>query len=174
MKVTQGWSEDPDRDDKFAFHAAQRALDADSENSLALSVNGLIHTHLQKRLDLAEQHYERAIQANPNDPLPWLLSGTLCAFMDDGRKGVINTEKALSLTPLDPHKYYYESLTASAHVTAGNYDQALELAKNSLRANRSHTSTLRVMAIAQWQLGEKDAALKSIETGSDAGAEFFG
>lgn len=163
LKVTQGWTNDPDRDNKLAFDRTQRALDADPENSLALAIDGLVHTHLQKRLDIAQERYELAIQANPNDPLPWLLSGTLHAFMDDGKRGVEQTETALSLSPLDPHRYYYDSLAASAHLTAGDYGRVLVLAKQSLRANRSHTSTLRVIAIAQWQLGDREAARNSIE-----------
>ena len=69
----------------------------------------------------------------------------------------------MTLSPLDPRRYYYDSLTASAHLTAGDYTRALELAKRSLHANRSHTSTLRVMAIAQWQQAETEAARRSIE-----------
>jgi hypothetical protein len=35
---------------------------------------------------------------------------------------------------------------------------------SSLRANRQHTSTLRVLAVTQWQLGLREQALK---TGQD-------
>jgi len=34
----------------------------------------------------------------------------------------------------------------------------MELAQRSLRLNRTHTSTLRALAIAQWQLGKHDEA----------------
>ena len=40
---------------------------------------------------------------------------------------------------------------------------ALALAQRSLRANRSHTSTLRVMAVAQWRLGLRQDARTTVQ-----------
>ena len=142
----------------MALECTRRALDSDPNCSLALAIDGFVHTNLLKRLDIAQERYDLALAANPNDSLAWLLKGTLHAFMDEGDKAVEYTEMALKLSPLDPQRYFYDSLAASAHLTAGHYDRALELAQRSLRANRSHTSTLRVMTVAQWQLGHRDEA----------------
>ena len=158
LRVQQGWSADPQQDAQLALQCTKQALDTDPECSLALVIDGLVHTNLLKRLDIAQERYNRAIAANPNDSLAWLLKGTLHAFMDQGQQAVENTELALRLSPFDPHRYYYDSLAATAYLTAGNYDRALELAQRSLRANRSHTSTLRVMTVAQWQLGHLNEA----------------
>lgn len=163
LRVQQGWAADPQRDNKIALATAGRALDTDPESSLALAIDGLVHTHLLKRLDVARERYDHAIQVNPSDPLAWLLSGTLHAFTDEGKSAVEQTETALSLSPLDPHRYYYDSLTASAYLTAGQFDKALELARHSLGANKSHTSTLRVIAVAQWKLGQRQAARETGE-----------
>jgi len=62
------------------------------------------------------------------------------------------------LSPLDSHRYYYESLAATACLTDQRYDEALAHARRSLRANCAHTSTLRAAAIALWQLGREDEA----------------
>ena len=163
LRVQQGWAVDPQRDNRTALSIAGRALDTDPESSLALAIDGLVHTHLLKRFDVARERYDHAIKVNPSDPLAWLLSGTLHAFTDEGNSAVEQTETALSLSPFDPHRYYYDSLTASAYLTAGQFDKALELARHSLRANRSHTSTLRVMAVAQWKLGQRKAARETGE-----------
>lgn len=162
LRVQQGWSSDQARDSYIALESTKRALDADSNCSLALAIDGAVHTNLLKRLDVAEQRYDRAIQANPNDSLAWLLKGTLHAFTDNGASAVHCTGKALQLSPLDPHRYYYDSLAATANLTAGRYDQALALAGRSLRANRTHTSTLRVMAVSQWCLGQHDDARATV------------
>ncbi len=50
-----------------------------------------------------------------------------------------DTELALVLSPLDLHRFFYDSLAASANLTAGNYARALDLAYRSLRANRMRT-----------------------------------
>jgi tetratricopeptide (TPR) repeat protein len=85
------------------------------------------------------------------------------AFMGDGRPAVDCTQRALKLSPLDPHRYFYDSLAATAYLAAHQYDCALDLGQRSLRANRTHTSTLRAMAIAQWQLGLEDDARKTVQ-----------
>jgi tetratricopeptide (TPR) repeat protein len=69
-----------------------------------------------------------------------------------------NTQRALKLTPLDPHRYFYDSLAATACVAGRQYERALELAQRSLRANRLHTSTLRVVVASQWHLGRVEEA----------------
>jgi tetratricopeptide (TPR) repeat protein len=88
--------------------------------------------------------------------------GTLHAFMGEGAVALDASERALSLSPLDPLRYFYDSLAASAAISATNYARAIELAKGSLRANRTHTSTLRALAIAQSLHGQIDEAKKTV------------
>lgn len=153
LRVQQGWYEDEHQEAYLALEATKRALDIDPQCSLALAIDGLVHTHLLKKLDVALERYNDAIAADPNNPLAWLLKGTQLAFTGEGTDAVEHTERAIKLTPLDPHRYYYDSLAATACLAAHEFGRALELAQRSLRANRKHTSTLRTMITAQWQLG---------------------
>ena len=163
LRVQQGWSDDPQHEAQLALRCTKQALDTDPHCSLALAIDGLVHTHLSKRLDVAQERYNLAIETNPNDSLAWLLKGTMHAFMGDGKLAVDCTQRALKLSPLDPHRYYYDSLAATAHLAAHQYDRALDLAQRSLRATRAHTSTLRAKAIAEWQLGRHEAARKTAQ-----------
>jgi class 3 adenylate cyclase/TolB-like protein len=158
LRVQQGWSANPKEDAALALQCTRRALDTDPQCSLALAVDGFVHTNLLKRLDVGLERYERAIRTNPSDSLAWLLKGTLHAFKSEGLQAVTCTHRALRLSPLDPHRYFYDSLAATAHLSAHQFDRALKAAQRSLRANRTHTSTLRAMAVAQWHLGHHDAA----------------
>jgi tetratricopeptide (TPR) repeat protein len=162
LKVQQGWSTDHHADGQLALQCTKRALDSDENCFLALTIDGLVHTNLLKRLDIALERYEHALRVNPNDPLAWLLKGTLHAFKGEGQFAVKSTHRALRLSPLDPHRYFYDSLAATAELSAGNYEKSIELAQRSLRSNRTHTSTLRAMAISQWQLGSVDEARKTV------------
>jgi adenylate cyclase len=121
-----------------------------------------VHTNLLKQLDVAQQSYELALRANPNDSLGWLLQGTLHAFKGEGKQAITATRRALALSPLDPMRYFYDSLAATAALAARRYDLAVERALRSLRANRTHASTLRALAIAQWELGREDDARKTV------------
>ena len=154
LRVQQGWSDNPDLDAKLALDCTKRALDADAQCSLALAIDGFVHTNLLKQLDVALDRYERALRVNPNDSLALLLKGTLHAFKGEGKLALKDTKHALRLSPLDPLRYFYDSLAATAALSAGDYERALELARRSLRANRTHTSTLRALLISQWQLGK--------------------
>lgn len=166
LRSQQGWSDDPARDKRLAQDAINRALDIDPDNSLALTIDGLVHTHMLKEHGIALKRYEQAVDLNPNNPLAWLLKGTEHAFVGDGPVAVKDTQRAIRLSPLDPHRYYYDTLAATAFLSDHQFEMALKFADRSLRANRTHTSTLRAKAIASWQLGMHDQA-------RDAGAELM-
>jgi len=158
LRVMQGWSPDPEKDAQLALGHTARALNTDPECSLALAIDGAVHTNLLRRLDVALERYQAAIDANPNNSLAWLLRGTLHAFMDNGKQAVEDTQHALMLSPLDPQRHFYLSLAATACLANQRFDDAIDLALQSLRANRFHTSTYRTKAVAEWQLGlEQDA-----------------
>jgi class 3 adenylate cyclase/TolB-like protein len=163
LRVQQGWSLDPEQDARLALQSTAHALDTDPTCSLALTMDGLVHTNLLKRLDIAEERYGRAIQNNPSDSLAWLLKGTLHAFKSEGEQAVACTQRALRLSPLDPQRYFYDSLAATAHLAAHRFERALQLAERSLNANRTHTSTLRAKAIAQQRLGRHDDARATMQ-----------
>jgi adenylate cyclase len=154
LRVQQGWSGDVASEARRALDCTRRALDEDPNCSLALAIDGFAHTNLLKKLDVGHERYEHAIRVNPNDSLAWLLKGTLHAFKGEGKQAVAGTQRALRLSPLDPHRYFYDSLAAAAAVSANQHERAIALAQRSLRANRTHTSTFRALAIAQWQLGQ--------------------
>ncbi|HKW80356.1 MAG TPA: adenylate/guanylate cyclase domain-containing protein [Casimicrobiaceae bacterium] len=162
LRVQQGWTDDAHLEARLALDCTKRALDADAQCSLALAIDGFVHTNLLKKLDEALERYDRALRVNPNDSLALLLKGTLHAFKGEGKLAVRDTRHALRLSPLDPMRYFYDSLAATAALSAGEYERAIELAQRSLRANRTHTSTFRAMAIAQWQLERPDDARATV------------
>lgn len=161
LRVTQGWSDDAKADGRRALDNTRRALDRDPTSSLALTVEGQVSTYILRDLETGERRYAEALQSNPNDSLALLLKGTLHAFRGEGREAVRHTRQAMRLSPLDPLRYYYESLAATAALSAGQFARAKALAERSLRLNRTHTSTLRALAIAQWNLGLEDDARKT-------------
>ncbi|ACC74845.1 tetratricopeptide repeat protein [Paraburkholderia phymatum] len=163
LRFNRGWTDDRAGQAQAALDCTRRALDADADCSLALTIDGFVHTNLLKQLDVGQRRYERALEVNPNDSLAWLLKGTLLAFEGEGEQAVDATERALRLSPLDPLRYFYESLGATAALSAGRYERAVELAQRSLRVNRTNTSTLRALAIAQALLGDLEAARQTVQ-----------
>ena len=162
FKVTQGWFENLDKEAASALDRVNRALDIDPTDSLALTVNGMVHTNLLRNHDVAKRSYDLALQRNPNAGLAWLHRGTLWAFQGRGREAMEETQRAATLSPLDPRRYYYDALRATAALSAREYGRALELARHSLQANRTHASTLRVIAIAASELGRMEEARDAV------------
>lgn len=162
LRVQQGWTEDPAKEAQLALDATRRAIDADSQCALAWTVDGFVRTNLMRDLDSGLESYETALSINPNESLAWLLKGTLHAFKDEGELAVEGTERALALSPLDPMRYFYDSLAATAAASAGHHDRAIELGRRSLRSNRTHTSTYRALAIAQALSGRIEDARETV------------
>jgi adenylate cyclase len=162
LRVQKGWSDDLRRESKLALDCAKRALDTDPYSSLALTIDGFVHTNLLKQLDVAKERYDLALRVNPNDSLAWLLTGTRHAFKGEGGLAVKATERARKLSPLDPLRDWYDSLSATAALSAGLYERSIELAQSSLRLNRMNASTLRALAISQWLDGRREEARKTI------------
>ncbi|POF28240.1 hypothetical protein [Roseibium marinum] len=148
LSVVNGWSSDPAQDTKSAVGSTAKALDIDPENAFCLTIDGFAHNNLLRRLDVASERYGMALTENPNEALSWLLRGALFAFQDAGQQAVHAAEKARQLSPIDPFKYFFDSLCSTAYLSAGDYTQALKFADMSLERNQRHLSTLRAKITA--------------------------
>ncbi|HLH87549.1 MAG TPA: hypothetical protein VKX28_03745 [Xanthobacteraceae bacterium] len=148
LSVFNGWSTDPAKDTQRALDCTARALDISPDNAFCLTIDGFAHNNLLRRMDIAGTRYDAALQRNPNESLAWLLSGALHAFRDEAGAAVAAAEKARRLSPIDPFQYFYESLGATALLSAGRYAEALDLAERSIERHDRHVSTLRAKITA--------------------------
>jgi len=168
-------SEAPAQDFAEATASAARALACDADDALALAVDAFVTAWSLHDLDSAEQRLAQAVAANPNEPLAWLHSAITHAWRGRGVEAVRCADQALSLSPLDPMIYYFNSLAGMANLVAENYERAIELSTRSLRENRLHTPTLRTLAAAFVLCGRLDEAremmrtLRALEPGLTAG-----
>ena len=158
LSVFNGWSTDPAKDTQVAVDSTSRALDINPENAFCLTIDGFAQNNLLRRLDIARARYDEALRRNPNESLAWLMKGALHAFRDEPDAAVGAAEKARRLSPIDPFRYYYESLSATALFAAGRYAEALELADRSLLRHDRHISTLRAKAASLHCLGRAHEA----------------
>ncbi|MBV8839838.1 MAG: hypothetical protein JO000_25160, partial [Alphaproteobacteria bacterium] len=153
LSVFNGWSSDPARDTQKAVDCTARALDINPENAFALTIDGFAHNNLLRRMDTARERYDAALRLNPNESLAWLLSGALHAFRDEPTAAVSAAENARRLSPIDPFRYFYDSLSASALLSANRHEEALAFAESSLQRHDRHISTLRTKIAALHYLG---------------------
>lgn len=161
--VIQGWSANIKEDQRQAQDLARRALDIDPDSSLAMAIAGSVQVQLAHDIVQAEALYRRALQVNPQESLAWLLLGTALGFQSRGDEAVHHSEMALSLSPVDPMRFFYHVHGSATALGAGRYERAIELATSALRANRLHTSTYRSLAIAQSLSGRIDDARVTVQ-----------
>jgi adenylate cyclase len=162
FKINQGWSQDVAKDGQAALGYAARSIDAEPTCSTALTVDAWASLSLHRQFDVAKVKFDQALEANPSDSIAWLLRGTMSAFQGEGDAAIAAAERAIRLSPLDPRRSYYDSLAATAYLSAGRFEQAIALAQRSLRVDRSHVSTLRALAIAQSLSGRQEEAKKTV------------
>ncbi|APG45662.1 transcriptional regulator [Phaeobacter porticola] len=158
MRVQKGFSTDRQLDAHLANQLVAAALAQDPSFSLALTVRGLIASHLMFRFDLAQDSYDLALKDNPNEALALLLKGTTLAYQDKPEDAVQLTDAARRLSPLGPQRYYFDSLSATTNLGAQNYERAVRLADRSLQANPTFPATLRAKAIALQAMGQQSDA----------------
>ena len=161
LSVFNNWSADVAADTQRSLDCTARALDLAPTNSFCLTMDGFAQNNLRKRLDVAGQRYQLALQQNPSEALSWLLQGALLAFQDDGEGAVQAVLRARRLSPIDPFGYFYDSLSASAFIAAEDYERALTLADRSIASNDWHSSTLRTKITALHFLGKRDEAQRT-------------
>jgi TolB-like protein len=158
LSVFNHWSADVAVDTQRSLDCTARALDLAPDSSFCLTMDGFAQNNLKKRLDIASQRYQLALQHNPSEALSWLLKGGLLAFQDKGTEAIEAAAKARRLSPIDPFGYFYDTLSASAHLSGGDYERALILSDQSIAANDRHLSTLRTRITALHFLGRQAEA----------------
>ncbi len=158
MRVGQGWSADAAQDAAKASQFIHVALDMDPGHALSLAIDGLVAAYVRKDLARAGERYDAALRANPNEGLAWLFRSAWHAYREEGDEGVAAALRAQSLSPLDPMRYYYDNFTSTALLAQGNLAGAIEYGRRSLRANRVHGPTLRILAIAHALSDDMDEA----------------
>ncbi|MDN8616076.1 adenylate/guanylate cyclase domain-containing protein [Variovorax ginsengisoli] len=148
LRAIQGAIDDVPRAASIALEHTRRALASEPTSALALAMEGFVYAHLKQDIDSALPRLARAREMNPSEGLAWLFSGVIHAFLGDSEMALASGHRALALSPLDPLRYYYESLMGSCEFSAGHYAEAIRWCESSRKRNRQHLSTLRVLIAA--------------------------
>jgi tetratricopeptide (TPR) repeat protein len=164
LRVGQGWSTDRKNDEIEANRHAEDAIDRDGTDPWAVSVHGLVAAYLNKDLETAITRYDRALAINPSAASAWVWSTSALAWLGRGEEAVERSQRAIELSPFDPHRYYFNSIAGTAHAVAGKYEQAIDLCQRAMRENRMFISTHRLLTISLALAGRLEEAKRAKET----------
>jgi adenylate cyclase len=140
----------------LAMAAANRAIECDPSSAYAHNELSTAYQWLDRPDDaLAEARI--AVGLNPNDAygLHALGNKSDLAGVPDG---IAFMEKAQKLNPEDAQQHNHLTFLARAYVNAGDYDAAVERARQALRRRSGYAPAHYILALALGCLGDLDRA----------------
>ncbi len=145
-----------------AERAALAAVEADAEDAWAH--HGLAYTYLfERRFDDAIAEFELALRLNPNFSLAQAFYGVTLCYSGRWQEGDLAVRRALRLSPRDPSSTLYYGIAAYAQFIGHNYDEAIRLARESLRQRSDFVGGHRVLTAAAAMAGYDDVAKAALQ-----------
>jgi adenylate cyclase len=144
VRKVNGWMVERTQEVAEAARLARRAIELGGDDATALTYGGVVLGYVVGDLDNGSVLVNRALSLNSNLAAAWSHSGwfKLCAGQLD--LAIQHTARALRLSPLDPGRFLWQSVTALAHFCAGRYDDAASLADATLADQPNYAFALRV------------------------------
>jgi adenylate cyclase len=159
LRSVNAWHSNLQEDAKRALDLTQRAVDQSQANSLSLAMMGYVYTHMLGQPERGLECLQQAVEASPSEPMAWLFRAVIHATGLDPSQAVSDAHQAHRLSPLDPLQYFFQSIQASAYLSAHEPDSAIKSAQTSLRLNCMHLPTYRVLLTAQYEAGDMQSAI---------------
>jgi tetratricopeptide (TPR) repeat protein len=75
---------------------------------------------------------DRALELNPNLAWAWLYSGWVKISLGQPDAGIERVKHSMRLSPNDPQSFSMQCALATAHLSAGRYDEALSWAEKAV------------------------------------------
>ena len=85
------------------------------------------------------------------------------AWAGRGDEAVAHSQRAIELSPFDPHRYYFNTVAGMAHAVAGKYEEAIDLLQRALRENPKFHSAHRLLTISLARAGRLEEARRARE-----------
>ena len=162
LSAVRGLTIDIKKSTNQSLRCTATALDLWPDCSLALAMEGFIYTHMIGDLDKAKNCLDQAIEINSSESLAWLFRSVVNSMRSDHKQSITDCATAKLLSPYDPLKYFFDSLEASAYLADQQQDKAIESSVRSLKLNRFHSPTLRVLLTAQYEKNRIEDAQKTL------------
>jgi adenylate cyclase len=160
--LTYRWTDSPAQSAAELSRTARRSVELDSSNALGQLVLSATYS-LTGQLDEGIGAAERAVDLNPSSSLAYaFLAGSL-AMANRPDEALTILEKAIRLSPRGPAMFLSLWANAVVHFVAQRYEEAVEWARRSLRANPKWLFSHNLLASAYAQLGRANDAQTALE-----------
>ncbi len=135
LLLEQGWAENPCMIINKASELADRAIDLDPLDARGLAVSGHIVAVQRRRLPEAMALHNRALSVNPSLAMAWALSGAAYAYAGDLNEAERRTSRYKTLSPHDPHAFFFDSFLVPVALMKRDHEVAVELGRPAVQLN---------------------------------------
>jgi TolB-like protein/Tfp pilus assembly protein PilF len=145
-----------------AERAALAAVEADRDDAWAH--HGLAYTYLfRRRFDDALAEFELALKLNPNFAMAHAFYGVTLCYAGRWQHGDAAARRALQLSPRDPLAAIYCGVAGYAQFIGRNYEDAMQMARESMRQRADFVGAHRVLTAAAGMSGDPALAASALE-----------
>ncbi len=145
-----------------AERAALAAVEADRDDAWAH--HGLAYTYLfRRRFDDALAEFELALRLNPNFAMAHAFYGVTLCYAGRWQDGDAAARRALQLSPRDPLAAIYCGVAGYAQFIGRNYEDAMQMARESMRQRADFVGAHRVLTAAAGMSGDPALAASALE-----------
>ena len=153
----------PAEERKEALRLANRASVLEIEGDpLVVTARCAVHT-MMKDLDTAKALLERALALDPTSAWAWERSGWLKTYLGQSELAIRHFRNAIRLAPARCQNAHRFIGIGSAYFEGGCYEQAVRWKRQALLEQSSTGWVNRTLAVSYARLGERLAALDSLE-----------
>ena len=151
----------PVEERKHALLLSERAGILDPDDPLVLTARCAVHT-MAGQFDHARTLISRSLELDPTLVWSWDRSGWLNTYLGNVEAALRDFEQATRLDPRGPNAIRLTGL-GCAYFDAGRYEEAVRCKRMALRYDPGTAWINRSLSVSYAQLGNRLAALESIE-----------
>jgi adenylate cyclase len=129
-----------------------------SDNPSALAWAGYALSFLGREYEAGLAAAERALALAPNSAQVLFLAGFCLVYAGEWRRAIVNLDRALRLSPMDPLISIFHVALGGAYFTGGQYEQAAACAAPAVHSRRDYLVARRLLAASLAWLGRIEEA----------------
>ena len=154
QRKVNGWVTDRSHDIAQASRLARRAVDLGKDDAVALCTAGFALADVVEAYEDGDALIDQALGLNPNLAWAWLFSGWVKIWLGDPETAVERVNRAIRLSPQDPHMFIMQTAVAVAHFFAGRAAEAISWAEAALRGKSDGFIAACVATASRAQMGQ--------------------
>lgn len=154
------WSDDPKATHEEALALGTEAEAQVGDHAPSLVALGAVASMSSPDPERAQWLIERALGLDPNNAWAWLRAGWNGFYAGRPEEGLTALDRAEMLSPLDPFHFNILLGRASCYRNLGDYDRAVALTREAMRAKPAITWAYRMLVGCLMLGGHEAEALK--------------